>query len=75
MFFNEMKNRVIPIIGPQLSGQITYSSPNHGNYNKMGGFIFMGGNNGKDRRNIADKPKSSFQSSSNVHVLNDGLPK
>ena len=33
---------VMPIISPpQLSGQITYSPPNHGNCTIMGGYIFM----------------------------------
>ena len=34
---------VFPIIAPQLSGQITYSPPNHGKYTIMGGLYFHGG--------------------------------
>ena len=40
---------------PQLSGQITYSPPppNHGKYTIMrGGYIFMGGYNGKDPKEV-----------------------
>ena len=58
---NRLNIGVFPIIAPQLSGHVTYSPPNNGNYTIMGGYIFMGGGyNGKDP-NIVYRKKFSIE--------------